>query len=154
MRSAADEQLSFPQTVSVTRTVDVPASALWRVLRTGRDVDRILPDLVRTCVLDGSGPGARRTCGTDAGAIDETLLAVDDDARLFRYRIDAQPLMPLTDYVGTVHVVALDADRSHVLWSASYALTDAGAGDAVASGLRGLLGGGIGGLAALARERS
>ena len=133
--------MTIPQTVSVTRVVDVP----------GRDVDRILPDLVRIRAVEGSGPGARRTCGTDQGVIEETLLTIDDDARLFRYRIDRQSMMPLTDYVGAVHVVPLEAGGSHVLWFATYQLVERGAEAAVADGLRGLLGSGIGGLAALAR---
>jgi hypothetical protein len=144
--------VNLPVTTSVARTVDVPAQSLWQVLRTGRDVDRILPDLVRTCRVDGVGAGALRHCGTDQGPIEETLLAVDDETRLFRYRIDRQSVMPLTDYEGSVHVVALGEGRCHVLWFASYRLADPGAQAAVSGGLQQLFGAGIEGLAALARE--
>jgi hypothetical protein len=140
------------QTVSVTRSVEVPADALWRVLRTGRDVHRILPGLVRSCEMTGEGPGARRMCGTDHGAIEETLLTVDDDARVFRYRIDAQPLMPLRDYVGTVHVTEGAGGRAHVLWPSSFELLDPAAERAVVASLRDLLAAGIAGLTTLARE--
>jgi hypothetical protein len=144
--------VNLPVTTSVTRTVPVPADVLWRVLRTGRDVDRILPDLIRSCRVEGDGPGAQRLCGTDQGTIEETLLAVDDETRLFRYRIDRQSLMPLTDDVGSVHVVELGAGRAHVLWFATYHPTEPGAEDAVKRGLQQLFGAGIEGLAALARE--
>jgi hypothetical protein len=92
------------------------------------------------------------TCGTDHGAIEETLLTVDDEARVFRYRIDAQPLMPLRDYVGTVHIAEGARGGAQVLWSSSFELLDPAAELAVAGGLRDLLGSGIAGLAALARE--
>jgi hypothetical protein len=144
--------VNLPVTTAVARTVDVPAEALWAVLRTGRDVDRILPDLIRSCRVDGSGPGAQRHCGTDQGSIEETLLAVDDAARLFRYRIDRQSMMPLADYEGAVHVVDLGMGRSHVLWFASYRLLEIEAQAAVSGGLQQLFGAGIEGLAALARE--
>jgi uncharacterized protein YndB with AHSA1/START domain len=140
------------ETVSVTRVVDAPAARVWSVLRTGRDVDRILPALVRTCELDGDGPGAKRTCGTAHGDIEETLLTVDDDTRVFRYRIDAQPMMPLRDYVGTVHVADAPGGGAHVLWTSTYELLDAGAATAVAGALRELLASGIEGLGQLAKE--
>lgn len=142
----------IPTTVAVTRTVAAPAEALWRVLRTGADVDRILPDLIRTCTVQGEGPGARRTCGTDQGPIEETLLAVDDAARLFRYRIDAQSMMPVADYTGAIHVVELGPGRAQVLWFASFQLTTAGAEEGVRQALTGLFTSGIDGLAALALE--
>jgi hypothetical protein len=146
--------VNLPVTTAVARTVSVPAAALWAVLRTGRDVDRILSDLVRTCRVDGAGPGAQRRCGTDQGDIEETLLAVDDEARLFRYRIDRQSVMPVVDYEGSVHVVDLGRGQSHVLWFASYRLAEPAAQAAVSGSLQQLFGAGIDGLATLAREAS
>ncbi|MEQ1569199.1 MAG: SRPBCC family protein [Myxococcota bacterium] len=137
-------------TVAVARTVRADAGAIWDIVRTGRDVDRYLPDLIRSCRVDGAGTGARRVCGTDAGPIEETVLTVDDGARLFRYRIDAQPLMPLTDYVGALHVADLGDGRAEVLWFASFEPTDPASAPAIADSLSGLFTSGIGALATLA----
>ena len=144
--------MNLPVTTAVSRTVPVSAESVWRVLRTGRDIDRILPGLVRSCRLEGEGPGAKRLCGIDQGIIEETLLAIDDEARLFRYRIDQQPLMPLTDYTGSIHVVDLGPQGARVLWFASYQLTEAAAQEVVHRSLQQLLGAGIEGLVALSRE--
>ena len=130
--------ISKRKTVAVTKIVPQPAEALWRFIRSGSDVQRILPSVIETCRVDGTGPGARRYCETKQGPLEETILTVDDKARLFRYRIDRQSMMPLERYEGSVHVTDIGGGRTEVLWFATYDLLDEKADGPVREGLSGM----------------
>lgn len=140
---------SKTKTVAVTRLVAQPAEAIWRLVRSGKDVHRILPGVIETCRLEGEGAGARRFCGTKQGPLEETILYVDDNAKLFRYRIDRQSMMPLEHYEGTVHVSDLGSRGAEVLWFATYDLLDEQANTPVREGLVGLFQTAIDGMGAL-----
>jgi hypothetical protein len=137
------------KTIAVTERLACPADAVWHLIRSGRDIHRMMPSVIETCRVEGSGPGARRYCTTKQGPLAETILCVHDDARLFRYRIDEQSLMPLQNYEGSVHVVDLGAQGSQVLWFATYDLVDESADAPVREGLLALLHTAIAGMGTL-----
>jgi hypothetical protein len=137
------------KTVAVAKVVPQSAEALWRLIRSGGDVHRLLPSMIETCRVEGSGPGARRVCGTKQGPIEETILCVEDDARLFRYRIDRQSMMPLEHYEASLHVTDLGGGRAEVLWFATYHLLDEQADAPVREGLLGMFQAAIDGMDAL-----
>jgi hypothetical protein len=137
------------KTTAIKQSLSRPADAIWQLIRSGRDVHLLMPGVIETCRLEGSGPGARRFCTTKQGPLAETLLCVDDDARLFRYSIDEQSMMPLENYEGSIHVTDLGGGRCEVLWFATYSLLDEGADAAVRDGLVGLFRTAIGGMDAL-----
>jgi hypothetical protein len=137
------------KTIATTQRLPRPADAVWELIRSGRDVHRMMPGVIETCRMEGSGPGARRYCTTKQGPIAETLLCVDDDSRLFRYRIDEQSMMPLESYEGSIHVTDLGHGACEVLWFATYSLLDEAAEAAVRDGLLGLLRTAIGGMGTL-----
>jgi hypothetical protein len=137
------------KTIAVTQRVARPAATLWQLIRSGRDMHRLLPGVIETCRMEGSGPGARRYCTSKQGPLSETILCVEDDARLFRYRIDEQRMMPLENYEGSIHVTELGGDSCQILWFATYNLLDEGAEAAVREGLLGLLRTAITGMDAL-----
>jgi Polyketide cyclase / dehydrase and lipid transport len=127
------------KTIAIARCLSRPAHLVWQLIRSGRDVHRMMPGVIETCRVEGSGPGARRYCTTKQGPLAETLLCVDDEARLFRYRIDEQSMMPLKDYEGSIHVTDRGDGTCEVLWFATYNLLDEAADSAVRDGLQGLL---------------
>lgn len=124
------------KTVAVTQVAPQPMEAMWKLIRSGGEVHRMLPGVIETCTVEGTGAGARRFCGTKQGPLEETILHVDDAARLFRYRIDRQSMMPLASYEGSLHVVDLGARGTEVLWFATYELLDPNADEPVREGLR------------------
>jgi hypothetical protein len=153
MENPMSQPRTSTKTIAVTQSVPRPADAVWQLIRSGRDVHRMMPGVIETCRVEGSGPGARRYCATKQGPLAETILCVEDDARLFRYRIDEQSMMPLENYEGSIHITDLGGGASEVLWFATYDLLDEGADGAVRDGLLGLLRtaiGGMGGLVAAA----
>lgn len=140
------------KTVAVARVVPRKAEAVWRVIRSGGEIDKMLPGVIETCRVEGVGPGARRYCGSKSGPLEETILLVDDDARLFRYRIDRQTMMPLAGYEGTLHVTDLGARGTEVLWFGTFELIDARSEAAVVEGLTGMFTAAIDGIGALAGQ--
>ena len=140
------------QTVAVTRVVAAKADAVWAVIRAGGDIDQMLPGVIETCRVEGTGPGARRYCGTKSGPLEETITVVDDATRLFRYRIDRQTMMPLAGYEGTLHVTDLGARGTEVLWFGTFELLDERAKSGVVDGLGGMFTTAIDGIAALASK--
>lgn len=136
-------------TVAVTRRIDVPAEAVWAILRSGTGVDRWLP-MITSCRLEGAGANAKRICmlndGNSEHELLETILTIDDEARLFQYSIDRQSMMPIRNVIGTMHVTAISAGQCEILWFANFELVDANAMAAVKAGLEGVYQAGIAGL--------
>ena len=142
-------EAKMKKTVAVTRVVPQPMEAMWKLIRSGADIHRMLPGVIESCRLEGSGAGARRYCGTKQGMLEETILAVDDEARLFRYSVDRQSMLPTQGYEGSLHVVDLGPHGTQVLWFATYELLDQRADEAVREALRGMFTAAIGGMGAL-----
>jgi hypothetical protein len=144
-----NQKKASTKTIAVTQCLSRPADVVWELIRSGRDVHRMMPGVIETCRVEGTGPGARRYCTTKQGPLAETILCVEEDARLFRYRIDEQSMMPLENYEGSIHVTDMGGGTCEVLWFATYNLLDEGADAAVRDGLLGLLRSAIGGMGAL-----
>jgi len=145
-----ESPMKLMKTVALTHALPQSADSVWRLVRSGANVQKLMPTIIDRCRVEGSGAGARRFCTTKQGPIDETILCVDDGARLFRYRIDRQSMMPLEHYEGSVHVADLGADGCEVLWFATYDLLDEGADTPVREGLLGLFRTAIDGMGPLA----
>lgn len=114
-------------TVAVTRRIEVPADAAWAIIRSGTGVDRWLP-MITSCRLEGAGANAKRVCMFNDGhavhELLETILTIDDDARLFQYSIDRQTMMPIRNVIGTMHVTAIGAGQCEILWFAGKYVVD------------------------------
>jgi len=140
------------QMVSVHRQLEAPARAVWGLIRQGGGVDRWLP-VIASCQLEGSGAGARRVCTTVHGhVLDETIEAVDEASRVFQYRIAHVDMLPVADFVGTMHVSDGPGGKAQVLWIGNFELRDPGAADAVRAAITEMYGAGLAGLDALARK--
>jgi hypothetical protein len=136
--------------VIVRRTIGVPAKAAWDVVRTGDGLERWIP-IVTSCRLEGKGPGAKRFCTINGQDIVESIATVDEDARVMQYRIERQSLMPVRDALGTVHLSAVGAAETEVLWIMNFALDDARAWPAVKEAMEQIYVSAIDGLGSFAR---
>jgi hypothetical protein len=133
------------RTVSVRARIPVDAAAAWAVVRTGGAMDRWVP-AISACHVDGDGVGARRVCVIDAQELEETIETVDDESRLFQYRIRRQNLLPVRNVVGTIHLADTGPDACDVLWFANFELMQDEAWPAVRDGLEAIYRSGIEGL--------
>jgi alkylation response protein AidB-like acyl-CoA dehydrogenase len=109
-------------TARVTRTLDVPADALWQLVSDFGDTSWMPgpPKVERV----GSGPGMERRIQGPDKAIHERLESVDEASRTLVYTIPVNVPFPVTGYRATMRVTAKGAG-SELDWSASF--TPAGA---------------------------
>ena len=105
--------------------VNAPADQVWAPLRNFHDMDWA-PEVVKSCeAIAGSAGtqiGARRILNA---VFYETLVGLDDAARVLRYSIDDGPDAVSSDnvsgYIGEVRVQPLTEDgRSFVSWGSSW----------------------------------
>jgi alkylation response protein AidB-like acyl-CoA dehydrogenase len=123
-------------TARVTRTLDVPADALWKLVSDFGDTSWMPgpPKVERV----GSGPGMERRIQGPDKAIHERLESVDEASRTLVYTIPVNVPFPVTDYRATMRVRAKGAG-SELDWSASF--TPAGApGEAARKAIEGMYG--------------
>jgi uncharacterized protein YndB with AHSA1/START domain len=141
------------KTVIVNQSIPVSAHAVWKILRTGDHLERWIP-IVTACHLEGSGVGAKRVCVINGQELVESIETVDENSRLFQYRIHAQSLMPVRNALGTIHLTAVSPAETSVLWMMNFDMTDEAAWPAVKEPMAEIYRGGIAGLAALAGKHT
>ena len=133
------------QTVSTVHVLDASAERVWENISKGTGVDEWLP-VITTCRLDGN----KRICSTEQGDMNETILKVDHENRVFQYAIDKQPLLPIEDVVGTMQVIDADG-KTKLHWSLIFTLGNDASFDAVKQAIENLYTAGANGLERLSQ---
>ena len=110
------------KTINTVHTINAPAERVWAQISKASGVHEWLP-VITACRLEGTGEGARRVCTTEQGGMNETILKVDHEHRVFRYAIDEQPLLPVEDVVGTMRVREQDG-QTELQWTLDFFLPD------------------------------
>lgn len=111
--------------------VNAPVDQVWDKLRNFHDMSWAT-GVIESCEAVGNIPGiqigAKRILN---GAFHETLLGLDDNQRIVRYRIDDGPEAVsrenVTNYIGEVRAFPVTTDDStFVIWTSSW--DDSGGG--------------------------
>ena len=55
--------------------------------------------------------------------MDETILKIDHDQKLFQYSIDKQPLLPIENIIGTMKVTEMN-DKTELSWNVDFTIQD------------------------------
>ena len=99
-------------------TVEVNASAekVWKIIGAVGGVDKWFAPVIKTCRVDGD----KRYCTTDAGPLNEDILEVNHQSKIFRYGIPEQNMIPVKNILGTMKVNDLGNGKSSVEWSATF----------------------------------
>ncbi|MBL8913914.1 MAG: SRPBCC family protein [Archangium sp.] len=139
------------KTVSVSKRINVAAEAAWHWVRRGDAMHRWAP-FISACTLDGKGVGAKRVCIVQGHELYEVLETIDDEQRLFQYRIVKQAMLPLKDVLGTIRLTALSASECEVLWFLNCEATDEAAWPEVKKGIEAMYLMGIKGLEEASRS--
>lgn len=114
----------------------IPAAVdqVWARLRDFHDLSafpNVVEKVVKVGAAAGTQIGAKRVLNE---AFHETLLALDDEARVIRYSIDDGPAAVSKDnvqgYIGQVRVFPVTADdTTFVLWTSTWASGGVGAAE-------------------------
>jgi uncharacterized protein YndB with AHSA1/START domain len=147
------KQKNKMKSVVTTMTLDAPSEKVWEVIAKGDGLEKWF-SVIESCELEGSGIGAKRTCQTFQGQVlKETILTIDNGAKVFQFSIDEQDMLPTRDIMGTIHITPISASQTNFTWIANYQLLDESMEAAVATGLDQLYQGGIKGIEALLNNR-
>jgi hypothetical protein len=114
---------------STQASIDVPASAdkVWNLVAGFTSLDQWLPMIKESVAQQG---GCLRHLTTEDGTvIVERLETYDNAARTYSYSITEGPF-PVTDYLATLKVIAVDDGNSRVEWGGQF--TPVGISDAQA----------------------
>lgn len=104
------------ETMTVTKTITVPADQAWRAIVQIDGLDRWFPVIV-DCVVIGSGVGATRVLSLPGGEkITDRIEAIDHQARRFQYNRIESPF-PVKRYLGTVEVYQSGPRSSEIAWT-------------------------------------
>jgi hypothetical protein len=135
-------------TARVTRALDVPADALWKLVAAFGDTSWMPAGAQVT--VHGSGPGMERRIAAGEGkVIRERLEFADAASRTLVYTIPQNVPFPVKDYRATMRVRAKGAG-SELDWSASFEPAGASEADA-AKAIEGMYGVMIGWIEARAK---
>lgn len=104
--------------ISLEREMAAPAARVWELLSDFGSIDRWLPGAEKPEVT-GEGVGAVRVVRMGGAEIHERLESLDPQARRFQYSIVKAPL-PVENYLATISVEEIDAERSRVHWVTSF----------------------------------
>jgi carbon monoxide dehydrogenase subunit G len=116
-------------------TIDRPVQEVWAVVSDAGRISEWFPS-VNTSSASGNG----RSCELQGGVpLEEEIVTNDPELRRFQYRIVGGGV-PADFHLGTIDVLALDGDRSLVVYSTEITPDElAGTmGPAVEGGVRGL----------------
>ena len=104
--------------VVVNKTINVSAKDAWNKLSSFKGIEEFSP--IATSETTGEGVGAKRICYMpDGAAIYETLNRIDVDNMEFEYEINKGPF-PITRYVSTVKVEAIDETNTKITWGCEF----------------------------------
>ncbi len=101
---------------TVSKTISVSPEAAWHVIGAVGGVDKWFAPLIQTCKVEGN----KRYCSTAGGLLEEDVLEVNHEDRIFRYGIPEQPIMPVENIFGTMKVLESENNQATIEWTAEF----------------------------------
>lgn len=103
------------RTMEFRRDLTSSPQRVWDIVAAVEGVDKWVP-VIKSCRVDGTGPGARRHCEmVDGTKILEVVTAIDHETRTFRYRADEG--LPVRSYEGVLHVRDGRGVKPEAVWT-------------------------------------
>lgn len=115
--------------------IDRPADAVWEVIADVPAISSWFP-----AIVESTGDRSHRSVTlSDGSRLEEDVVTLDDELRRLQYRVVGGDL-PVSHHLGTVDVVAIEPDRSLVVYSTEIEPAELAEafGPACAQGLSGL----------------
>lgn len=97
-------------------SIGTSAEAAWKVIGAVSGVDKWFAPLIQSCRVEGN----KRYCTTEAGPLNEDVLEVNHESKVFRYGIPKQQLIPVDNIIGTIKVLPNGNSSSIIEWSAIF----------------------------------
>jgi mxaD protein len=104
-------------TTEVTRTLEAPAEAVWRLVRAFGDLSWVPGD--PKVEVRGEGVGQVRIIDRPYGQVHEQLTSLDDDARTLTYTVPRGNPVPVKEYEARM-TVRDDGGKGRLVWSCRF----------------------------------
>ena len=132
------------KTIKTSTLINASPESVWNKIRRGEAVNKWLP-MVTECRLEGEGIGAKRVCTTEQGDLNETILIIDEENKIFQYAINEQPLFPIENVIGTM---TLFSKGKHTIlnWDLDFTLSDESHFETIKQAIEGMYAAGAKGL--------
>jgi hypothetical protein len=105
--------------VSMTRTFDASADAVWKTISDFSIVDQYVKGITQS-KTEGRGVGViRRIKFREHAEVVERLEALDEEKKTLTYSVLRTPL-PMEGYVATMKVEDLGGDRCELVWESTF----------------------------------
>jgi hypothetical protein len=134
------------QIIETTHLLDASLDKVWANISKATGVNEWLP-VITACRLDGN----KRVCTTAQGDMDETILKIDNEQKLFQYSIDKQPLLPIENIIGTM-IVSESEGKTELRWNIEFNIQDEALLPMVTQAINGLYQAGANGLETLSKN--
>lgn len=105
------------QEVKITHSIQVSPEQAWEVIGSVGGVDKWFGSMIKSCRIEGK----KRICETTDGMIlNEDILEVDQENRLFRFAIPSQEMLPVGNIVESMKVDKNEDGYALITWSATF----------------------------------
>ncbi len=105
------------QEVKITHSIKVSPEQAWEVIGSVGGVDKWFGSMIKSCRIEGK----KRICETADGMIlNEDILEVDQENRLFRFAIPSQEMLPVGNIVESMKVDKNEEGHALITWSATF----------------------------------
>ena len=108
------------QNIIVEQQILGQAEAIWKTISQGGDVHKWFPTIIQSCRLEKANGKLSRFCTMyDGSQLEENIVEVNDEARVFVYTVDQHPL-PASEIITTIEVKDLGNDSTSVVWGSQF----------------------------------
>ncbi|GMN06443.1 hypothetical protein MTsPCn5_18320 [Croceitalea sp. MTPC5] len=111
------------KTIETSHYINAPLSKVWENVKSGENWENWVV-LIESSTMNGEGEGATRVCNThENGVLHETITKIDEENKVFQYRIDKQEMVPASSVLGTL-TFSEEGEGTRLEWIAELELLD------------------------------
>ncbi|WNJ20343.1 SRPBCC family protein [Pontibacter sp. G13] len=101
----------------IRQTLDVSPEAAWSVIGAVGGVDKWFNGLIKSCRVENG----QRFCETADGLpLEEDILEVNHEEKVFRYGIPTQEMLPIQNILASMKIEEGAAGKSDITWSGTF----------------------------------
>ncbi|MDO1501620.1 SRPBCC family protein [Winogradskyella maritima] len=103
--------------IETVNQVNAPLAKVWAKVEPGTHMDKWMP-IIETCSVEGN----KRICTTPEGATLHETIQTDAENKVFKYSIDKQDFMPISDIEGTI-TLKDNGDNTTMHWDVDFEIS-------------------------------
>lgn len=106
------------KTIQTVNQVNAPLDKVWAKVGPGTNMDKWMP-IIATCSVEGD----KRVCSTHEGAVLDETIKADNENKVFKYTIDKQDFMPISNIEGTISLKE-NGDTTTMHWDVEFDISE------------------------------